>query len=127
MPSLAEFRRYFSIPREPNTIRTPGQFFDYSVPSGKKAVITDIYVENLGVADASLEILEQRLPASFELRYVYRTKPNQVLSVNLSTGLRLGDEAAIRDNIRVKTGDSSSGNLLIRVNGQLWMTGAEPA
>ena len=119
MPSLAEFRRYFSIPREPNTTRTPGQFFDYSVPSGKKAVITDINVENLGAGDASLEILEQRLPASFELRYVYRTKPNQVLSVNLSTGLRLGDEAAIRDRIRVKNGDSSSGNLLIRVNGQL--------
>lgn len=119
MPSLAEFKKYFSIPREPNTIRTPGQYFDYPVPAGKKAVITDIHAENLGAGDASLEILEQRLPASFELRYVYRIKANQVLSINLSTGLRLGDETAIADNIRVRNGDGSSGDLLIRVNGQL--------
>jgi hypothetical protein len=119
MSSLAEFNRYFSIPREPNTVLTPGQFFDYSLPTGKKAIITDIYIENLGTGDASLEILEQRLPASFELRYLYRTKANQVLSLNLSTGLRLGDEAAICDKIRVKNSDTSSGNVLIRVNGQI--------
>ena len=119
MPSLAEFNRYLSIPREPNTSRTPGQFFEYAVPKGKRIVLTDIYVENLGGGNAAVEILEQRLPASFELRYVYNTKPNQVLSINLSTGLRLGDETLIKGNVRVQNSDSSSADILVRVNGQL--------
>lgn len=119
MPSLVEFKKYFSMPREPNTMLTPGQFFEYSVPRGKKVVITDIYVENLGIGDASLEILEQRGPVSFELRYVYRTTAHQVLNLNLSTGLCLGDEVAIYGTIRMNNSDQSQGNLLIRVNGQL--------
>ena len=119
MPTLAEFERYFSIPREPNTLRTPGQYADYEVSERTKAVITDIYIENLGGGDATLEILEQRLPNSYEIRYVYRTKPNQVLNINLTTGLRLGDEAPIRTKIRVRNSDGSSGNLLFRINGQL--------
>ena len=119
MANELELAQCFSIPREPNTALTPGQFFDRSVPDGTEAVITDIYVENLGTGDASLEILEQRLPESFELRYVYRIKANQVLNLNFSTGLRLGDEAAIRDRIRIQNSGTSSGDLLIRVNGRL--------
>lgn len=119
MPSLAEFTRYLSIPREPNTSRTPGQFFDYAVPKGKKVVITDIYVENLGGGDAALEILEQRLPTSFELRYVYNTRSNQMLSINLSTGLRLGDETAIKSTVRIQNSGGSKASILVRVNGQL--------
>ena len=53
MPSQAEFNRYLSIPRSPSTSLGPGQFFDYAVQSGKKVVITDIYVENLGGGDGS--------------------------------------------------------------------------
>jgi hypothetical protein len=119
MPSLAEFNRYLSIPREPRTSIMPGQFFDYTVARGKKVVITDIYVENLGGGDAALEILEQRLPTSFEVRYVYNTKSNQVLSINLSTGLRLGDETAIKSKVRVQNSDGSKASILVRVNGRL--------
>jgi hypothetical protein len=119
MPSLAEFKRYLSIPREPRTMLTPGQFFDHPVPKGKKVVITDIYVENVGQGDAALEILEQRLPTSFEMRYVYNTKANQVLSISLSTGLRLGDETAIKTNVRVQNSGGSKASILVRVNGRL--------
>lgn len=111
--------QWFSIPREPNTAITPGQFFDHSVPEDTGVVITDIYAETLGDGDAYLQILEQRLPESFELRYVYRIRSNHVLSINFSTGLRLGDEAAIRGKIRVQNSGSSSSNLLVRVNGWL--------
>ena len=119
MTNGPDVAQWFSIPREPNTALAPGQFFDRAVPEDTGVVITDIYVENLGDGDASLQILEQRLPESFELRYVYRIKGNQTLNVNLSTGLRLGDEAAIQDRIRVQNSGNSSSNLLVRVNGQL--------
>lgn len=119
MPSIAEFNRYFSIPHEPGTALAPGQFFAHPVPNSKKVIITDIYAENLGGGNASLEVMEQRLPASFSLRYVYTVKPNQTLSVNLSTGLCLGDQAPIKGNIRVRNSDSSGASLLLRVNGRL--------
>jgi len=119
MPSSAEFRRSFSIPREPNTSRTPGQFFEFEVPRGRKVALTDIYVENLGGGNAALQILEQRSASSFELRYVYNTKPEQVLSINLSTGLRLGDEAPIRGKVRIQNSSHSTASILVRVIGQL--------
>jgi hypothetical protein len=119
MPSLTEFKRYFSIPREPFTSISPGQYFDYEVPKGKRVVLTDIYVQNLGGGIANLEILEQRLPTSFELRYVYSTKADQVLSVNLSTGLRLGEEVPIKTVVRIQNGYGGHANILVRVNGQL--------
>ncbi len=119
MPTITEFKKYFSIPREPNTALSPNQFFDYKVLKGKKVVITDIYIENLGGGDACLEILEQKLQTTFEFRYAYKTTPNQVLNINFSTGLRLGDETAIFDKIRMMNSTGSSANLLIRVNGQL--------
>jgi hypothetical protein len=118
MPSLAEFRRFFSIPREPHTARAPGQYFELTVARGKRVIITDIYVENLGGGNAALEILEQRLPTSFELRYVFNTKANQVLSINLATGLRLGDLTPIKNTVRIQNGYGSSASILVRVNGQ---------
>jgi hypothetical protein len=119
MPGDSEVTQFFSTPREPNTSLMPGQFFDRQVPDGTQVVVTDIYVENLGDGDASLEILEERSPDSFELRYVYRIKANQTLNVNLSTGLRLGDETPIRDRIRMQNSGTSGSDLLIRVNGRL--------
>ena len=119
MPSIAEFNCYFSIPREPNTALTPGHHFDYDVPIGNRVILTDIYVENLGGGNAKVEILEQRLPESFEVRYVYNTKSDQVLSINLSTGLRLGDEITIEGKVRIQNSVDSSADILVRINGQL--------
>jgi hypothetical protein len=119
MPSIAEFNCYFSIPREPRTALSPGQFFDHNVPKDTRVVLTDIYIENLGGGNAQVEILEQQLPATFELRYVYNTKPEQVVSINLSTGLRLGDETPIKGNVRIQNSVDSSANILVRINGQL--------
>lgn len=119
MLTVDDFERSFSIPREPRTARSPGQHADFEVPEGKRVMLTDIYAENLGGGDAFLEILEQRLPASFELRYGFTIKADQVLSLSLGTGLKLGDETPISNVVRVQNSTSSKANLLFRINGQL--------
>lgn len=82
-------------------------------------MLTDIYVENLGGGKATIEILEQRLPQSFEVRYVNTTMADQTLSINFSTGLRLGDETPIKSNVRIHNSVHSSASVLVRINGQL--------
>ncbi len=114
---LTQFENQFSMPREPRTLRTPGQFFELAVPEGKKVLITDIYVENLGGGDAALEILAQRLPTSFEVRYVFNTGPDETLIINYTTGLKLGDVAPIRGTIRIRNASGSTANILPRING----------
>ena len=117
MPTLIEFDQMFSIPREPNTLLTPGQYFELSVPPGKKALITDVYIENKGGGHSILYILEQRLPNSFEHRYTFFTASGQVTVVNFTTGLKLGDEAPIAGTIRIENPTGSKANILPRVNG----------
>ena len=115
---LTQFENQFTMPREPRTLLTPGQFFTMEVPEGKEVLITDIYVENLGGGDAVFEIQEQRLPTpSFEVRYVFNTGPDETLIINYTTGLKLGDEAPIRGVIRIVNGRGSTANILPRING----------
>lgn len=114
---LTQFENQFTLPREPRTLRTPGQFFELPVPEGKVVLITDIYVENLGGGDAALEILEQRLPSSFEVRYVFNTGPDETLILNYTTGLKLGELAPIQGTIRIQNARGSTANILPRING----------
>jgi hypothetical protein len=117
MPTVAEFNKMFSMPREPETVLGPGQSSDLAVPTGKKALITDVYVENLGGGRSNLRILEQRGPNQFEVRYTFRTAEDQVTVVNFATGLKLGDEGSIAGNIRIENAPGSQANVLPRVNG----------
>jgi hypothetical protein len=117
MITLDEFTKIFSIPREPATMLTPGQHFELQVPKGKKILITDIYIENLGNGASVLSIQEQTGPNSFELRYRFSTAANQVTIINYTTGLKLGDLQAIKGTIRIVNDQYSKGNILPRVNG----------
>jgi hypothetical protein len=117
MPTVAEFKKMFSMPSEPETALGPGQWFDLAVPQGKKALITDVYVENLGGGRSKLLILEQRGPDVFEVRYTFRTAANQVTVVNFATGLKLGDKGSIAGNIRIENAAGSQANVMPRVNG----------
>jgi hypothetical protein len=96
----------------------PNQYGDQEIPPGKVALITDIYIDNLGGGVSFVEILEQRstLPV-FEVRYCFRTQPNEKLVINLTTGLPLGDEAPITGVIRVRNSLGSAASVLVRVNG----------
>jgi hypothetical protein len=112
--TMPKFKNIFSIPREPNTMLSPGNNFELKVPKGKKVLITDIYVENLGPGTSIFSILEQRQPNSFEVRYTFRTEAKQTLVINFTTGLKLGDEAPIANTIRITT---DGANAMPRVNG----------
>ncbi len=111
------FNDMFSIPREPATAFAPGQGRDLEVPSGKRVVVTDIYVVNLGGGRASLEILEQTGPNSFEKRYTFPTAEGRSTIMNLQTGVRLGDLNSIAGKIRIQNSSSSQASILARVNG----------
>ena len=113
------FEDMFTIPREPHTIISPGQRRTFEVPPGRKAVITDVYIENHGTGMSSLLILEQRLPGSFEVRYDFRTQSGGTTIINFTTGLKLGDEAPIANTIVIENPASSSAGILARVNGYL--------
>jgi hypothetical protein len=114
--AAASFDRSFSIPREPETVLTPGQYFELAIPSGRRVVITDIYIENFGPGPSTLRILEQRGPVTFENRYTFRTPEGGTTIVNYTTGLKLGDEVPIAGTIRIE--NASNGAVLIsRVNG----------
>ena len=117
VPTASEFRRMFSIPREPNTLLTPGQHFALEVTEGRRVLITDIYIENKGGGTSSFFIMEQTGPQSFEVRYTFRTEPNQVTIINFTTGLKLGDLAPIAGSIRILNEQGSQANILPRVNG----------
>ncbi len=121
MPFLATaeptFRQMFSIPREPMTQIGPDQYFELAVPAGRKVVITDVYVENLGTGPCTFLIQEQTGPNSFEVRYTYRIKAGQVLNINYTTGLRLGDLYPIQGTIRITNEHGSQAPLIPRVNG----------
>lgn len=120
MPTTAEFNRMFSIPREPATALAPGQYHELAVPQGKRVLITDVYIENLGAGASFLSILEQRGPNSFEVRYTFRTAANQITVVNFTTGLRLGDETPIAGHIRLENDQMGShANIIVRVSGVL--------
>jgi hypothetical protein len=114
-----DFDGMFSIPREPMTALGPGQYYELPVPTGKKAVITDVYIENLGGGRSLIKIEEQRLPTSFEVRYTFGTDAGDVTIVNYTTGLRLGDEVPIAGSIRVESEPGTGANVMLRVNGIL--------
>ena len=111
------FKQMFSIPRESMTQIGPDQYFELAVPAGRKVVITDVYVENLGTGPCTFLIQEQTGPNSFEVRYTYRIRAGQVLNINYSTGLRLGDMYPIQGTIRITNEHGSQSPLLPRVNG----------
>ena len=102
----------FFFPREPGTAH-----FDLKVPKKKNILITDVYIENLGGGLSILEILEQRGPNSFEIRYTFRTASQQVTVVDFTTGLKLGDETPIVGSIRISNSEYSKANIIPRVNG----------
>jgi hypothetical protein len=107
----------FSIPREPNTLLTPGQHFELEVPEGRRVLVTDVYIENSGGGTSAFFIEEQTGPQTFEVRYTFRTAPNQVTILSFTTGLRLGDLAPIAGSIRILNEAGSQANILPRVNG----------
>jgi hypothetical protein len=115
--SLGEFNGMFSFPREPETAIAPGQYYELEVPAGKRVVITDVYIENLGGGTSTARILEQRLPASFEVRYTYRTHADDTTIVDYTTGLKLGDLAPIAGTVRLENPVGSGANIIARVNG----------
>jgi len=116
------FSDMFSLPVEPNTLLGRGQFFEIAVPAGRRAVITDVYIHNQGglfgqpAGTALVHICEMRLPNSCEIRYSYQTTSGQVLVVNYSTGVRLGDAAPI-SAIRILNDSGSITSVHPRVNG----------
>ncbi len=113
----SEFNSMFSIPRTPGTAYGPGQYFDLSVPRGKKVIITDIYAENLGGGLSELIVEEQRGPNNFEVRYAFRIGDLEKFSINFTTGLRLGDEHPILGSIRIENSINSKAHFLPRING----------
>jgi len=116
MVSAIDFNNMFSFPRPPETQIGAGQFADLIVPGGKRALITDVYIENLGGGISTLRILEQRSPNSFEVRYTFRTESHKITNVNFTTGLKLGDEAPIL-KIRVENFSGSQAPILPRISG----------
>ena len=115
--TLADFNQIFSMPREPETALGPGQNFELKIPKGKKVLVTDVYIENLGGGRSTFRILEQRLPNSFEVRYTFRTASGQTTIVNFTSGLKLGDEVAIAGSIRIENESGSQASIVPRVNG----------
>jgi hypothetical protein len=115
--TLTEFNRMFSMPRVPGTALNPGQCFDLKVPPGKKILITDIYIENLGGGHSLFHIMEQTGPDTFEIRYTFRTAANKESIINFTTGLKLGDVSAIAGRIRIENDVHSKAGIISRVNG----------
>lgn len=112
-----DFNKMFSMPREPRTALAPGQYRELQIPEGKKVIITDIYVKNLGGGTSVLVISEQTGPNTFEVRYTFPTGPNELTIVNYTTGLRLGDLRPIEGRIRIDNDYGSQASILPRVNG----------
>lgn len=111
------FDASFSIPIEPNTALSPGQEFSMAIPTGKKVILTDIYIENLGGGSSQCLILEQRLSNSYEVKYVFNTLSTQITSLNYTIGLRLGDKQPINGKIVIRNDEGSKANILPRING----------
>lgn len=115
MPTtLAEFKKFFAI-GDGSTALLPGQFFVYDVPKNKKVVITDIYLQNVGVGDVSFRMLEQVGANIYSVRYRFFVRANQTLSVNLSTGLRFGHEGPLYGAIRLQNDDIGSGGQVVPI------------
>ena len=112
-----KFEDMFSIPVEPGTAFRPGQYRSLTVPEGKRVIITDVYIENLGGGRSNLWILEQAGENSFEIRYSFRTEDNARTVINFTTGLRLGDRTPIQGSIRILNSEKSDANIIARVNG----------
>lgn len=117
--SRPRFDEMFSIPVEPRTALGPGQWNSLAVPQGKRVIITDVYIENLGLGGSQLEILEQAGENSFEVRYTFQTAENGRTVINFTTGLRLGDKAPIEGSIRIQNARGSDASIIARVNGYL--------
>lgn len=109
----------FTFPRTPSTSLSPGQQFTMEVPEGKKVLITDIYIENLGNGLSRMEIMEQTGDNSFEVRYSFKTEESQTIVINYTTGIMLGDEGPIAGSIRIKNASGSQAGILPRINGVL--------
>jgi hypothetical protein len=116
MPTVAEFNKMFNIPREPMTQLGAGQYFELADPKIKKALITDVFIENMG-GGTSMVSIQEKQPGinSFEVRYSYYTLANEHLVINYKTGLKLGDLFNIGGSIRVHNDGPAS--VLVRVNG----------
>lgn len=109
MPTtLAEFKRFFAMGNGVTALR-PDQFFIYHVPKNKEVVITDIYLRHVFGGNVSFSILEQTGPTIYQVRYRFGLRPNETLSLNLSTGLRIGQDGPIYDEIRVVNDDLGPG------------------
>jgi len=114
-----KFDKIFSVPREPETALTPGQYFELKVPEGHRVLITDVYIENMGIGTSVLRILEQTGPETFAVRYAFRGTAGQVTALNFTVGLKLGDETPIAGSIRIENAPQSGALILPRVNGVL--------
>lgn len=90
-----DFNHMFSFPRTPTTSLGPGQRFELSVPKGKKVLVKDVYIQNLGQGKSLSELGEKRDPAGFEIRYSFFTQSHDTTIINFSTGLKFGDEYPI--------------------------------
>jgi hypothetical protein len=115
MPTAREYSAMFSIPREPMTLLGSGQDYFLTVPAGKKVVITDVFIENMGTGTSLVEIDEQAGPVSYEARYSFSTQENEHLFLNFNTGLRLGDLNPIQGSVRIHNNGPAS--VLLRING----------
>lgn len=111
---MAPFKDMFSAPSTPNTLYGSGQSFTIDVPSGARAVVTDVYVENHGNSDGRLVLSERHSESSYEIRYVFRVRAGETALLNFSTGLRFGELGTDVSEVLVGVEDVS---LLPRLNG----------
>ena len=102
--TLAEFKRFFALGDGVTALRPDG-FFVYHVPKNKKVVITDIYLRHVFGGNVAVSILEQTGATVYQVRYRFYVRPNETLSLSLSTGLRLGQDGPLFDEIRVVNED----------------------
>jgi hypothetical protein len=102
--TLAEFKRFFALGDGVTALR-PNGFFVYHVPKNKKVVITDIYLRHVSGGNVSVSILEQTGATTYQVRYRFYLRPDETLSLNLSTGLRLGQDGPLFDEIRLLNDD----------------------
>jgi hypothetical protein len=117
MVSAHDFDHMFSFPREPDVVRLPGQSFDLSVPQGKKVLVTDLYIANLGGGFSMTLLMEAIGSSSFEIRYSFRTESNSATIINFTTGLKFGDINPIQGRIRLQNVQASQASILPRVCG----------
>ena len=123
MVTINEFNKMFSFPNDPGKHLAPGEHLDMlhigTAPSSHiRALITDIYIENLGSGESIFSISESSFDSglSYQVRYKFHTVSNQVLSINFTTGLKLGDNDGHLSRIRIEN-EHGSAHIHPRING----------